>query len=105
MDVLWSAPVGLPVADVRDRVNAGRRQPIALTTVLTVLGRLESKGFLTTARGERPRRYIAVGDHASHTAQLMRDVLGSANDREAALARFLDTAPTSDLDTLRRLLG
>ncbi|HLP23800.1 MAG TPA: BlaI/MecI/CopY family transcriptional regulator [Microbacteriaceae bacterium] len=105
MGVLWEAPTGLPVAEVRHRVNADRTQPAALTTVLTVLSRLESKGLIATERGERPRRYRALDDHASHTAQLMRDVLGSSQDREAALARFLDTVPRSDVDTLRRLLG
>ena len=105
MEVLWASPDGLPVADVRERVNAERAQPAALTTVLTVLSRLESKKLIETDRRERPRRYRAIDDHASHTAQLMHDVLGSAQDREAALARFLDTVPRSDVDTLRRLLG
>lgn len=105
MDVLWSAPDSLPVAAIRERLNAGREKQAALTTVLTVLSRLEAKGFIRTERGSRPRQYRAVDDHASHTAQLMWNVLGSAEDREAALARFIDTVPRSDADTLRRLLG
>ena len=105
MDVLWSAPEPFPVADIRQRLNDGRSKQAALTTVLTVLSRLETKGFIRTERGVRPRRYRAVEDHASHTAALMFDVLGSADDREAALARFIDTVPRSDVDTLRRLLG
>ena len=105
MDVLWSAPGPLPVAQIREQLNRSRDNDAALTTVLTVLTRLEAKGFIQTERGVRPRRYLAVDDHASHTAQLMWDVLGSADDREAALARFIDTVPRSDADTLRRLLG
>lgn len=105
MDVLWSAPSSIPVADIRSALNSSREKPAALTTVLTVLSRLEAKGFVRTDRGSRPRRYRAIDDHASHTAQLMSDVLGSAEDREAALARFIDTVPRSDADTLRRLLG
>lgn len=105
MDILWSAPAALPVAEIRDRLNVGRDKPAALTTILTVLSRLEAKNFIETERGERPRRYRAVDDHASHTAQLMWDVLGSSTDREAALARFIDTVPRSDAETLRRLLG
>lgn len=105
MDVLWSSPQSLPVAEIRDRLNAGRDKQAALTTVLTVLSRLETKGFIRTERGGRPRRYTAVDDHAAHTAALMWDVLGSADDREAALARFIDTVERTDADTLRRLLG
>lgn len=105
MDVLWSSSAPLPVAEIRGRLNMNRANPAALTTVLTVLSRLEIKGFVATERGTRPRQYRAVDDHAAHTAALMWDVLGSADDREAALARFIDTVPHSDADTLRRLLG
>ena len=105
MDVLWSADGALPVAEIRSRLNLARTRPAALTTVLTVLSRLEAKNFVATERGTRPRQYRAVDDHASHTASLMWDVLGSADDREAALARFIDTVPRSDAETLRRLLG
>lgn len=105
MDVLWQGGHSMPVAEVRERLNSTRSKSAALTTVLTVLSRLESKGFIATERGSRPRLYRAVDDHASHTAQLMSDVLGSAEDREAALARFIDTVPRRDVATLRRLLG
>lgn len=105
MDVLWQSGRALPVADIRERLNFNRTKPAALTTVLTVLSRLEAKGFIDTERGSRPRQYRAIDDHASHTAQLMTDVLGSAEDREAALARFINTVPRRDVATLRRLLG
>ena len=105
MDVLWSAPDALPVSEIRARLNQGREKQAALTTVLTVLSRLEAKDFIRTERGVRPRRYRAVDDHAAHTAELMWSVLDSADDREAALARFITTVPRSEIDTLRRLLG
>ena len=105
MTVLWQSERPLPVAEVRERLNASRDKDAALTTVLTVLGRLEAKGMVESERDVRPRTYAAVGDHASHTAQLMSAVLSSADDREAALARFIDAVPRSDAETLRRLLG
>lgn len=105
MEVLWEAECALPVADIRERLNGSRLKPPALTTVLTVLTRLETKGFVATERNVRPRQYRAMADRAAHTAQLMTDVLLSSNDREAALARFINTVPRDDAETLRKLLG
>ena len=105
MEVLWTSGAALPVADIREQLNRDRAQAAALTTVLTVLSRLEAKDFVRTERGSRPRLYRAIDDRATHTAQLMQDVLSSADDREAALARFIDTVPRTDVAVLRRLLG
>lgn len=105
MEVLWQHADPMTAADIRAELNESRESPAALTTVLTVLSRLEAKGFVGTERDSRPRQYRAVADRASHTAELMWEVLGSAEDREATLARFINTVPRSDAATLRRLLG
>ena len=109
MDVLWDSSEPLPATDLRDRLltpaaAAARRKPLATTTVLTVLSRLETKGFVSRDRETRPHRYRAVATRAEHTADLMHEVLGTAPDRQAALARFIGDVTPQEAATLRRLL-
>ena len=109
MDVLWDSVDPLAANDLRDRLltpaaAAARRKPLATTTVLTVLSRLETKGFVSRDRGSRPHRYQAMSTRAEHTAELMHEVLGSAPDRQAALARFIGDVTPQEAATLRRLL-
>ena len=78
---------------------------LAVTTVLTVLSRLERKGLVERERGTRPHRYQAVSSREDHTAELMHEVLGSAPDREAVLARFIGSVTDTEAETLRKLLG
>jgi predicted transcriptional regulator len=109
MDVLWDTGGAVSANELRDRLaaagaEAGKKE-LATTTVLTVLSRLENKGFVTRDRGVRPHVYRAVTTRAEHTAELMHEVLGSSSDREAALARFIGTVSRDEAETLRQLLG
>jgi len=110
MDVLWDSGQALPANELRDRLLtpaavAASRKPLATTTVLTVLSRLETKGFVTRDRGSRPHLYRAVRTRAEHTAELMHEVLGSAPDRQAALARFIGNVTPQEAESLRLLLS
>jgi predicted transcriptional regulator len=109
MDVLWDTSQSLSANELRDRLvdrsATGQGKELASTTVLTVLSRLEHKGFVTRNRGTRPHLYRAVTTRAEHTADLMHEVLGSVPDREAALARFIGSVSPNEAETLRRLLG
>jgi predicted transcriptional regulator len=102
MDQLWAAEDGLTAAEIRESFAD---RDLALTTVHTVLSRLEKKKFVTRRRGERPHRYRAASSREEHVAELMSDALGQAPDREAVLARFLGTVDKEDTALLRRLLG
>jgi predicted transcriptional regulator len=102
MDVLWESGDELSATDIRDRLSAHKDN--ALTTVMTVLSRLERKGFVSRDRGQRPHHYRAVSSREHHMAELMHDVLGSSPDRAAVLARFISTASEAEAATLRRLL-
>lgn len=105
MDRLWSTPTGLTAYDLVDLLPAdpgGKR--LAPTTVLTVLSRLEKKGFVTRERSTRPHRYTAVASRADHAAELMRDVLDGADDRVAVLERFVGQVSPAEADALRELL-
>ena len=55
-------------------------------------------------RDIRPHRYRSVTSRAEHTAELMHEVLGSAPDREAVLARFIGSVSADEATTLRKLL-
>ncbi|HWU45996.1 MAG TPA: BlaI/MecI/CopY family transcriptional regulator [Humibacter sp.] len=106
MDLLWDASEPLSAADLRDTLTEHERgKPLALTTVLTVLSRLEAKQFVTRDREVRPHLYEASTTRAEHMAELMHEVLGSAPDREAVLARFVGQVSPGEAEQLRRLLG
>jgi predicted transcriptional regulator len=111
MDLLWEHPEAITANTLRDLLSQrpsateADSRPLAVTTVLTVLSRLEKKGLVERERATRPHRYRAVTSRADHTAELMLEVLGSAPDREAVLARFIGTVSEGEAETLRKLLG
>lgn len=107
MDVLWSSDAALTANELRDALAVRDGEPgkaVATTTVLTVLSRLERKGFVGRARDTRPHRYHALLSREEHTAELMHEVLDRSSDRDAALARFVGTVSDGEAATLRRLL-
>jgi predicted transcriptional regulator len=107
MDLLWSAEAPLTANELRDALLDPARdgsKPLATTTVLTVLSRLENKGFVTRNRDSRPHGYSAVRSRAEHTAELMHEVLGTTSDRTATLARFIGNVTPQEAATLRALL-
>ena len=100
MDHLWSSD--RPVAATELRSGLADRG-LALTTVHTVLSRLEHKGFVVHDDG-RPRRFSARGSREEHAAELIHEVLGQATDRQAVLARFVGSVSTDEARLLRELL-
>ena len=110
MDVLWDSPVPVTANELKDALihpdnSAAPAKPLATTTILTVLSRLETKGFVTRDRSIRPHAYSAVMTRADHTAGLMHEVLGQVPDRQATLARFIGDVTPQEAETLRQLLG
>lgn len=107
MDLLWQHPEPLTANELRDLLSllaASHGKELAVTTVLTVLSRLEKKGLVERERDVRPHRYRSVTSREEHTAELMHEVLGSAPDREAVLARFIGSVSAAEASTLRKLL-
>ncbi|MBG6184040.1 putative transcriptional regulator [Arthrobacter sp. CAN_A214] len=109
MELLWATPEALTANELRDAIaeapsgETGRE--LAVTTVLTVLSRLEKKGLVERERNSRPHRYKSVTSREAHTAELMHEVLVTAPDREAVLARFIGSVSETEAQTLRKLLG
>jgi predicted transcriptional regulator len=101
MDLLWDRPGTHTANDIRDALAGD----LAVTTVLTVLSRLEKKGLVRRDGGRRPHRYAASSSREDHTVGLLNEVLGSVPDREAVLARFIGGIGPDEAAALRRLLG
>ncbi len=101
MDLLWQSDSPLAASEVRDELAGDP----AITTVLTVLTRLEAKGFVRRDRGRRPHLFRPALSRDDYMAELMHEVLTAAPDREAVLARFVGRASQSETDHLRKLLG
>lgn len=99
MRAVWDADGPVSVRDVVERLNARRKdEPLAYTTVMTVMTRLAEKDVLARRRHGRGYVYEArVGDAAGIAVRgVMRDF------GDAALAHFIDEAQ-ADPEVLRRL--
>lgn len=101
MQVLWDNPDGTTAREVMSAMPA---RALALTTVMTVLGRLCRKGLAIRDDLIRPHRYRAMMTREAHVADMMLDALGQAPDREAALTRFLGAVSDTDTAYLRSVL-
>jgi predicted transcriptional regulator len=99
----WAAGEPVSVRDLLERVNAGRSQPLAYTTVMTVMSRLTDKDVLRRRREGRGYVYEPVADDPAALAVhgVMRDF------GDAAMAQFVEEARGDPklLRRLQRLLG
>ena len=101
MEVLWAASDPMTAKAVGDALGD---RTLAVTTVLTVLSRLERKGVVTRTRDGRAHQYAAVATREDYVAELMREALGTAGDRVAALSRFVRAASPDEAEVLRQAL-
>jgi predicted transcriptional regulator len=105
MDLLWASDTPVTAYELQDALAGLPGRPLAATTVLTVLSRLEKKGFVSRERSSRPHRYLAVASREHHVAELMHQVLGGEVDRAAVLERFVGQATPAEAAALRKLLA
>lgn len=101
MERLWAAEGPVAAAALRDQLAD---RGLALTTVHTVLSRLEHKGFVVHDDA-RPRRFSPRTTREEHAAALMHEVLGQSADRQAVLARFVGSVDADEARLLRELLA
>jgi predicted transcriptional regulator len=102
MEVVWGTEEPIPVRSVLDHLNSDRSEPLAYTTVMTVMTRLTVKGALDRQRRGRGFVYEARSPDVAGLA--VKEVLDTYGD--AAVAHFLDEARADPeiLGRLRRLL-
>jgi predicted transcriptional regulator len=103
MRVCWDTGNPVTVRRVLDELNTDRAQPLAYTTVMTVMSRLAEKGVLH--RTPQGRGYAYAPTAADEAALAVREVLRAHGD--AAVAHFAaEAALDPDLrGRLLRLLG
>jgi predicted transcriptional regulator len=101
MTVLWRSDAPLLVRQVAAALNSDRTQPLAYTTVMTVMTRLTGKGLLSRSRSGR--RFVYTPTAADTAEVAVRSVLDEFGD--AALARFVERAELDPVlrERLRRL--
>ncbi len=98
MDAVWAAVEPVSVREVLDVLNTRRSEPLAYTTVMTVMNRLATKGALT--RNGQRRSFVYAATAADAAGIAVRGVMQTYGD--AAVAHFVDEART-DPDVLQRL--
>lgn len=98
MDAVWAVGDPVSVRRVLDVLNEHRSEPLAYTTVMTVMNRLAAKSVLTR-NGER-RSYVYEATAADAAGIAVRDVIRTYGD--AAVTHFVDEA-RADPVVLRRL--
>lgn len=97
---LWAAGKPLSAAQVRAAIP----QPLARTTVATLLVRLHEKGAVGRSPAARGYAYFPVADSHGLTARRMHRELDQDDDRSMVLARFVERLSPHDEAELRRLL-
>lgn len=103
MELMWER--GAP-ATVRDVVRGlADDRDLAHTTVMTVMDRLARKGMLHREREGRAWRYVPAASREAYVAELMIDALGMTGDRDAALARFVQSVSGDEAESIRQALG
>jgi BlaI family transcriptional regulator, penicillinase repressor len=98
MEAIWQADAQVTVRHVLDVLNTRRSEPLAYTTVMTVMNRLVAKDVLARHGERRSYAYEATASDAAGLA--VRDVIRTHGD--AAVAHFMDEA-RADPAVLRRL--
>jgi predicted transcriptional regulator len=73
--------------EVLGQLHTGKQ--LAYTTVMTVLDNLHRKGFVTREMSGRAWLYQPAYGRDEHTAMMLREVLGTSGDRQAALMHFV----------------
>ncbi|MFI1031472.1 BlaI/MecI/CopY family transcriptional regulator [Streptomyces sp. NPDC020951] len=97
---LWAAGKPQSAAEVRSAMP----QPLARTTVATLLARLYDKGVVDRSPVSRGFVYFPVEDTHGLTARRMHRELDQDGDRNTVLARFIEGLTSEDEAELRRLL-
>jgi predicted transcriptional regulator len=98
MRAVWTAGAPVTVRELLPRLNKSRSEPLAYTTVMTVMNRLAQKGALVRERQGRGFAYEATASDLAGIA--VRNVVRQFGD--AAIAQFVDQA-RADPELLRRL--
>ena len=102
MERVWQWNRDVSVRDVLEDLQPHR--VVAYTTVMTIMHRLERKGFLVRTSSARAHIFRAATTRELHVAEVMADAWSNAGDRESALMHFVERMSASEARQLRALL-
>ena len=104
---IWARHGPVTVRDVLGDLQ--RDRDIAYTTVMTVMGNLEKKGWLRRHAEGRAYHYEPLVSAEEYSAALMRQALEASTDRPAVLMHFIEELSADEARALeeayRRLAG
>jgi predicted transcriptional regulator len=100
---VWARGEPVTVRDVLADLQAER--PIAYTTVMTVMGNLQRKGWLRRHADGRAYRYEPLVSAEEYGAGLMRQALAASTDRPAVLMHFIEELSVDDARALEEAYG
>lgn len=103
LQALWASPTALTARQLCESFPEPARP--ALTTMLTVLGRLETKVLVDRLDAGGGAQFSATKPESEQVAGAMSSLLRRVTDREAVLLRFAGSLDENDTSTLRRALG
>ena len=98
MQAVWATEGPVSVRGVVEALNAGRAEPLAYTTVMTVMNRLADKQALVRSPAGRSYVYEATAPNPAGIA--VKNVIRTYGDE--ALAHFVDEA-RADPEVWRRM--
>ncbi len=101
MEILWSSPVELRTREVLERTE----QPLAYTTIATVLGNLTRKGLTEQVAAGRTWAYRPHLSRSEYTARMMTQTLAGSGNRRDSLLHFVGSMSEDDVAVLRSLLA
>lgn len=101
MDVLWDSASPMPATSISAQLP---NPDLKANTILTVLSRLETKGFVRRIKGNRASQFAPTASRQEHVAEVLRDVLNDSGDPTAALAHFASSVSSEQADILRGAL-
>jgi predicted transcriptional regulator len=88
MDAVWADGAPVSVRGIVDALNAGRIEPLAYTTVMTVMNRLADKEAL--ARRPAGRSYVYEATAPNPAGIAVKNVIRTYGDE--AMAHFVEEA-------------
>lgn len=98
MRAIWAQGEPVTVRDVLSEVETDRA--LAYTTVMTVMGNLEKKGWLRRHAKGRAYLYEPLVSAEEYSAGLMRQALEASTDRPAALMHFIEELTADEASAL-----
>lgn len=98
MGAVWAAGSAVSVRQVVDALNEGRSEPLAYTTVMTVMNRLADKQALV--RSPAGRSYVYEATAPAPAGIAVKNVIRTYGDE--AMAHFVDEA-RADPEVWRRM--